>query len=102
MSAWSVKTRHAPSRHYRDARVYGHTTAAMHEIERISPIEYTPNRVMAAAVVATFHRRLTPLEPPRGLTLTLSGQTAYVQSRFGYVYQSNSMRSVVPKAGLES
>ena len=24
MSAWSVKTRHAPSRHCRDARVYGH------------------------------------------------------------------------------
>ena len=25
----------------RDARVYGHTTTAMHEIEYISPIEYT-------------------------------------------------------------
>ena len=42
MSDWSVKTRHAPSRHCRDARVYGHTTTAMHEIEYISPIEYTP------------------------------------------------------------
>ena len=31
MSAWSVKTRRAPSRHRRDARVYGHTTTAMHE-----------------------------------------------------------------------
>ena len=29
MSAWSVKTRRAPSRHCRDARVYGHTTTAM-------------------------------------------------------------------------
>ena len=28
MSAWSVKTRRAPSRHCRDARVYGHTTTA--------------------------------------------------------------------------
>ena len=37
--AWSVKTRQAPSRHYRDARVYGHTTTVMHEIEYISPIE---------------------------------------------------------------
>ena len=27
-SAWSVKTRRAPSRHCRDARVYGHTTTA--------------------------------------------------------------------------
>ena len=34
MSAWSVKTRRAPSRHCRhcrDARVYGHTTTAMHD-----------------------------------------------------------------------
>ena len=43
MSAWSVKTRHAPSGHCRDARVYGHTTTAMHEIEYISPIECTPS-----------------------------------------------------------
>ena len=42
MSVWSVKTRHAPSRHCRDARVYGHTTTAMHDIEYLSPIEYTP------------------------------------------------------------
>ena len=43
MSAWSVKTGHAPSRHRRDAKIYGHATTAMHEIEFISPpIEYTP------------------------------------------------------------
>ena len=49
MSAWSVKTRHAPSRHCRapsrhcrDARVYGHATTAMNEIEYIPPIECTP------------------------------------------------------------
>ena len=30
MSAWSVKTRRALSRHCRDARVYSHTTTAMH------------------------------------------------------------------------
>ena len=29
MSAWWVKTRRAPSRHFRDARVYAHTTTAM-------------------------------------------------------------------------
>ena len=33
------KTRHSPSRHCRDARVYGYTTTAMHETEHISPIE---------------------------------------------------------------
>ena len=31
--AWSVKTRRAPSRHCRDAKVYGQTTTVMHEIE---------------------------------------------------------------------
>ena len=30
-SAWSVKTRRAPSRHCRDARVYGHATTAMND-----------------------------------------------------------------------
>ena len=33
MSAWSVKIRRASSRHCRDARVYGHTTTAMHDTE---------------------------------------------------------------------
>ena len=32
MSSWSVKTRRAPSRHSKDARVYGHTTTVMHTI----------------------------------------------------------------------
>ena len=40
MSTWSVKTRRAPCRHYRDARVYGHTTMAMHDDE------YTPPYVL--------------------------------------------------------
>ena len=35
-SAWSVKTRHAPSRHCRDARVYGHTTTAMHDMTPVA------------------------------------------------------------------
>ena len=37
MFAWSVKTRCAPSRHCRDARVYGHTTTAMHDTEYTPP-----------------------------------------------------------------
>ena len=35
MSAWLVKTRRAPFWHSRDARVYGHTTAAMHKLSRL-------------------------------------------------------------------
>ena len=37
VSAWSLKTRRAPSRHCRDTRVYGHTTTAMHDIEYTPP-----------------------------------------------------------------
>ena len=37
MSAWSVKTRRAPSRHCRDSRVYGHTTTAMHDMSIYTP-----------------------------------------------------------------
>ena len=39
--SWSVNTRHAPSRYCSNARVYDHTTTTMHEIEYVSPIEYT-------------------------------------------------------------
>ena len=38
MPACLVKTRRAPSRHSRDARVYGHTTTAMHKLSTPSPI----------------------------------------------------------------
>ena len=37
MSAWSVKTRCAPSQHCRDARVYGHTTTAMRNMSTPPP-----------------------------------------------------------------
>ena len=37
MSAWLVKIRCAPSRHSRDARVYGHTTTAMHKLSTPPP-----------------------------------------------------------------
>ena len=38
MSAWLVKTRGVPSRHCRDARVYGHKTTAMHDIGYTPPL----------------------------------------------------------------
>ena len=37
MPGWSVKARRAPSRYCRDARVYGHTTTAMHDTEYTPP-----------------------------------------------------------------
>ena len=40
--AWSVKTRRTPSRHCRDARVYGHTTTAMHNISTPPPLVCCP------------------------------------------------------------
>ena len=42
-SALLVKSRRSPSRHSRDARVYGHTTAAMHELSSPLPwAKYIP------------------------------------------------------------
>ena len=38
MSAWLVNTRRAPSRRSRDARVYGHTTTAMHKLNTAAPL----------------------------------------------------------------
>ena len=40
MSAWSVETRRAPSRHCRVARVYDHTTTAMHDDEYTPPSRF--------------------------------------------------------------
>ena len=37
MSAWLVKAQRAPSRHSRDARVYGHTATAMHNLSTPPP-----------------------------------------------------------------
>ena len=37
MSAWLVKARRAPFRQSRDARVYGHTTTAMHKLSTPLP-----------------------------------------------------------------
>ena len=42
MFSWSVKTLHAPSRLREDARVYGHMTTTVHDMERTFPIECTP------------------------------------------------------------
>ena len=52
MSAWSVKTRRAPSRRYRDARVYGHTTKAMHDNEYTPPPEGARNIFIPGVVHA--------------------------------------------------
>ena len=43
MSTWSVKARHAPSRHSRIARVDGRTTTAMHD-NRVHPIPILGDR----------------------------------------------------------
>ena len=42
MSAWLVKARRAPYRHSRDARVYGHTTTAMHKLSTPPPPPSNP------------------------------------------------------------
>ena len=43
LSAWLGKTRRAPSWHSKDARVYGHTTTAMHKLSTPPPRPPSPN-----------------------------------------------------------
>ena len=50
MPAWLVTTRHAPSRHSRDATVYSHTTTAMHKLS-IPPPTPTPPRFPCRVLV---------------------------------------------------
>ena len=52
MCAWAVKTRRAPSRHCREARVYGHTATAMHDIE-YTP-QYSSTTLYSPAVLCTY------------------------------------------------
>ena len=50
ISAWLVKTRRAPPQHSRDARVYGHTTMAMHILSTPPP----PQRPLLRCATAVF------------------------------------------------
>ncbi|CAN0169454.1 unnamed protein product, partial [Laminaria digitata] len=59
MSAWSVKTARAPSRHCRDARIYGHTTTAVHD-EIITPSPCIDYFHFSRANSETFLRENVP------------------------------------------
>ena len=59
MSAWSVETRCAPPRRFKDARVYGQATTAMHDMSAPRPL---PKCGLPA--VATYGSTV-PLSPPR-------------------------------------
>ena len=61
MSAWSVKTRRAPSRHCRDARVYGYTTTAMHDISA-PPATHSPPQPQARDITHTGMHASTRFE----------------------------------------
>ena len=55
MSAWLVKTLRAPSRNSRDARVYGHTTTAMHKLISPPPSLSLPPTVALVSSVAVLY-----------------------------------------------
>ena len=57
MSAWLVKTRCAPSRHSKDARVHGHTTTAIHKLG--TPATLPPATPPPASPL--FHRNTPPI-----------------------------------------
>ena len=57
MSAWLVKTRRAPSRYSRDARVYGHTTTAMHKLNTRPP-RVVPDDIAVISIRETLEAAL--------------------------------------------
>ena len=69
MSAWSVYTRRASSQHCRDAREYGHTTTAMHDMRTPRPQAVAahppppPSRSLPIPLPSTPPRPTHPLYP---------------------------------------
>ena len=61
---WLVKTRRAPSRHGRDARVYGHTTTAMRKLSTPPPSLLWDGSGMALGASLTW-RGLYPNTVPK-------------------------------------
>ena len=53
-----MKTGHAPSRHCRDARVYGHTATAMHDDEYTPPYAWLKACVLVLFAVCMLRRLL--------------------------------------------
>ena len=54
MSGWSVKTRRAPPRHCRDARVYGHTTTVMYDMSTPTPPRPAPHVALRLESVTCY------------------------------------------------
>ena len=54
MPAWSLKTRHAQSRPYRDARVYGHSTTAMNEYRVHLPTTTSASSTLLLLISPSF------------------------------------------------
>ena len=69
MSTWLVKTRRAPSRHSRDARVNGHTTTVMHKLSTPSPPH--PMNVYTLPKLLPLNPPPAPTPPPNPFVLTV-------------------------------
>ena len=63
MSAWLVKTRRASSWHSRDARVYGHTTTAMHKLSTPRPLQTLRIKTGRSWIVQKSYSRGINVEP---------------------------------------
>ena len=83
-AAWSVKTRRAPSRQCRDARVYGHTTTAMHDNE------FTPLPSAATPPALSKHLLFCYFAPRKALPPSRTYHSDNVISR-----NENPRRSLV-------
>ena len=62
MSAWSVKTRRAPHRNCRYARVYGHSTTAMHDTST-PPAHYSGTALSPESAETDIARTISSAVP---------------------------------------
>ena len=92
MSAWSVKTRRAPSRYCMDARVYCNTTKSMHgmstpPLPRSRPLQVCQGRPYAPGRLQRYPNVTTSSGPYRAVCSYRGGLAAQV-----VVFDGASMR----------
>ena len=88
MSTWLVKTRRGPSRHCRNARIYVHTTTAMHKLSTPPLPRPTPPRPLPPTPAPPQQNRPHSLPSPSsllslsGVCLTKSGDLVQAEDEF--------------------
>ena len=97
--AWLVKSRRAPSRHSRDARVYSYTTTAMHTLSIPPPPPPLPPPKKSACVRLGLWRLLLPTDIARAATAAPAKTSSGSRSGVGCPHSSAKAGGVMIVCG---